>query len=175
MGRCLLPHPKTELSLRPTGESAALRLESLPRINSKRYALDGEVYSDASGSHSKCPHRSRVAYSAVVMREGGMAVSAPAPLDYLLQTVVARELEASAVAARFSPSRALNHVDCEAVIKGARRGEEWCSDPTRPYADHWREWWNTHRAKSDGPECLMKVKAHTTAADIGVKIFAIDR
>ena len=74
-----------------------------------------------------------------------------------------------------SPPWALNHVDCEAVIKGARRVEAWCTDPTRPYADLWKEWWDAHRAKGDGPECLWKVKAHPTAADIRVKISAIDR
>ena len=49
------------------------------------------------------------------------------------------------------------------------------SYPTRPYADLWREWWDAHRAKGDGPECLQKVKTHTTAADVGTRISAIDR
>ena len=35
--------------------------------------------------------------------------------------------------------------------------------------------WQAHRRKGDGAECLRKVKAHTTAADIGVKISVVDR
>ena len=109
------------------------------------------------------------------MRDGAATVSVSAPLDYPLQTVVAGKLKASAVAARFFPPAALNHVNCEAVIKGARRGDAWCTDPTRLYADLWKKMWDAHRRKGDGPECLKKVKTHTTAADIGVKIFMIDR
>ena len=33
------------------------------------YSLNGDVYSDASGSFPKCPHCRTIAYSAVVMQE----------------------------------------------------------------------------------------------------------
>ena len=42
--------------------------------------------------------------------------------------------------------------------KGAKRGEPWCTDPTRPYADLWREWWHAHRRRGDVAESLRKVK-----------------
>ena len=137
--------------------------------------LDGDVYSDASGSFPKCSHRRRIAFSAVVMHDGKPQTVISGALDSPLQTVVAGELKASAIAGRSSPPHALNHVDCEAIIKGAKRGRAWCIDPTRPYADLWKEWWAAHRRKRNGPEGLRKVKAHTTAADIGTKISEVDR
>ena len=39
----------------------------------------------------------------------------------------------------------------------------------------WREWWAAHKRKRDGAETLRKVKAHTTATDIGINISEIDR
>ena len=72
-----------------------------------------------------------IAFSAVVMRERKPHACVSGPLDYSLQTAVAGELKASAIAARYSPPDALNHVDCEAIIKGAKRGKTLCTDPTR--------------------------------------------
>ena len=61
--------------------------------------MDGEVYSDASGCYPKCPHRRRIAYSVIAMRDGVATICASAPLDCPLQTLVAGELKASALAA----------------------------------------------------------------------------
>ena len=52
--------------------------------------------------------------------------------------------------------------------------KEWRCDPTRPYADLWWEWWAAHKRKRDGAEALRKVKAHTTAAGIGIKMTETD-
>ena len=157
--RALVPHPRIGLPGRPTGDDAlphwqGVNLEVLAAHSlleetneTVEYPLDGDVYSDASGCYPKCPHRRRIAFSAVVMREGRPHACVSSPLDYPMQSVVADELEASAIAARYSPPHALNHVDCEAIIKGAKRGKAWCTDPTRPYADLWREWWHAHRQK----------------------------
>ena len=115
--------------------------------------LKADVYSDASGCYPKCPHRGCIEFSAIVMRDGKPHACVSGSLDHPLQTVVARELTASTIAARHSQPNAINHVDCEAILRGAKRGETWCIDPTRPYADVWREWRHAHREKGDGAEC----------------------
>ena len=185
--RALIPHPKIGLTERPTGDQAlpewygthheTLAAHSLLKVENGEtayadcpYPLNGDVYSDGSGSFPKSPHRRRIAYSAVVVQDGKPQTCVSGPLDHPLQIVVGGELKTSAMAAGFSPPHALYHVDCEAIIKGAKRGMAWCSDPTRPYADLWREWWAARRQNRDGAETLRKVKAHTTAADIDIKI-----
>lgn len=167
----LIPHPRIKLPGRPTGNDALPHWQGVSLATFATHSLlEGtngtveyplNVYSDASWCYPKGPHRRRIAFSAVVMHEGEPQSCVSGPLDYPLQTVVAGELKASAIAARFSPPHALNHVDCEAITKGAKRGEAWCTDPTRPYA---REWWAAHRHKGHGAGCLRKVKAYTTAA-----------
>lgn len=64
-----------------------------------------------------------VAYSAIAFGQDGKVVKLSAPLDYPLQTVVAGELMGWVQAARCSSPGTKNFVDCEAVIKGAKRGE----------------------------------------------------
>ena len=193
MERALIPHPRIGLPERPTGDRAlpewcgvdheTLAAHSmLEGVGGEKgpnadcpYRLNGDVYSDASGSFPKCSHRRRIAYSAVAMHDGKPQTYVSGPLDYPLQTLVAGELKASAMAARFSPPHGLNHVDCEAIIKGTKRGMAWCTDPTRPYADLWKEWLAAHRRKRDELGCLRKLKAHTTTTDGDAKISETDR
>ena len=96
------------------------------------HPLGGDVYSDASGSFPKCLQRRRIAYIAVVVHSGKPQTCVSGILDYPLQTIVAGELEASAMAARYSPPHSLNHVDCETIEepKGERPGAATPPDHT---------------------------------------------
>eukprot|EP00959_Pyramimonas_sp_CCMP1952_P304224 6367175-Pyramimonas_sp.AAC.1 len=33
------------------------------------------------------------------------------------------------------------YCDCQAVVDGTSRGEEWCSSSARAHSDLWREFW----------------------------------
>ena len=69
--------------------------------------------------------------------------------------------------------------DCSLILKGLKRGREWCTKAERPLADIWKKWWiqfeRCEEIQGGMHEKMKKVKAHTTADQIGTVISKKDR
>jgi hypothetical protein len=133
-----------------------------------------------------------VGFAAVALAiDGTVEATIKGPLAYPRQTVPAGGLMGSMIGLKASANHARAEktqgrdveignqcFDCSLIQKGMKRGREWCTKADRPLADIWRKWWKQldrcGGIKGGMGEQLKKVKAHTTAEQIGTVISAIE-
>ena len=183
--RCLLPHPGQFLPAPKRGESGELGWDADNAIWYGECPFVGTPYSDASGIHPRCKIRRRVGVAAVTVNAAGKITSGVAsPLCYPLQTVIAGELVGCTLGIRFAAPERGNAcvVDCQAIVKGLKRGRAWCCHADRPYADLWREMWRIIDDVGDAERMQCQeyhharwVKAHVAVKDIGTLISKADK
>ena len=87
----------------------------------------------------------------------------PCPDDF--PTALRAELRAVLVLLKHAIPPLVVHVDCQTVVDGWDRGQEWCDSSCRPDADLWRELWRLVDDVGPGVT-LVKCKGHATDSDV---------
>ena len=143
-----------------------------------RAHFTGSVYTDGSAFDVQLQGAARAGGAIVqVTRSGYAYLAARAPLPGILQGVPMAELLFASLACRFCEPPMDLVVDCLAIVRGLRRGKDWCCAPGRRFA---QQWLDLFRVLSDltwaiwdsgpRPEVQVTVRwvpAHTSMQDIG--------
>jgi hypothetical protein len=114
-----------------------------------KYGLRGTVYTDDSGTHPRCKDQRRVGFAAVTLTcDGELEATAQGALCYPRQTVPAGEQVGSMIGLKASADKGEAEgdnaeigeqcFDCSLIMKGLKRGREWCTKAERPLADIWK-------------------------------------
>ena len=132
--------------------------------------LNGTVYIDGSAFHGGAP---QLAPQAVLACAGAAAVkvngmgeieeAVGSTTNCALQEPGSAEIEAATLALNNGDGPLDLVGDCKGAVVGYHKGEEWCCNSKRRYADAWRQLW---RAKREYPWQVSWnwTKAHTTMA-----------
>ncbi len=127
----------------------------------------GEVFSDGSAMHPKCPEARRAGWTVLQIDERGeveKAVFGHVPAaESTTQSAGSGETYALRRAQELAVGGITTTADYQALLDGAEAGQIATTAPSRTNAAHWRGIW---RATDGQPPALVKVRAHRTHDEV---------
>jgi len=163
--RGLVPDPARSLPAPPVDDHREWWLRG---IKPDVCYYTGLAYTDGSGGvYSQWKDLRRCGWCGVSVSPGGKLIFGRyGPLPSSVQTTPVAELWAFYQVVRYAVPPLAVGVDCDMVVKGWRRGADWCTSSRRRHAWLWRLIWaclDEMRLPSGQPGVVVfKVKSHRT-------------
>ncbi len=127
----------------------------------------GEVFSDGSAIHPRCPEARRAGWTVLQIDERGdveKAVFGHVPAaESTTQSAGSGETYALRRAQELAVGGITTTADYQALLDGAEAGQLATTAPSRTNAAHWRGIW---KATDGEPPAVVKVKAHRTYEEV---------